>query len=176
MNTNIKDIIRIFFRPFAFLLLLIFWKGSIFRLKNSFKRRPRLIKAYIYLCCISYYSSDINIHCNLKESTIFPHSLYGIFISKDAVIGEKCVVFQQVTIGSNTIKGSPHFGSPKIGNNVYIGTGAKIIGKVNIGNNVRIGANAVVVNDIPDNCVVVNEKVRVLTNNESLNNEFIQLI
>jgi len=46
-------------------------------------------------------------------------------------------------------------GFPVIGNNVYIGPGAKIIGNVHIGNNVAIGANCVVTHDIPDNGVVV---------------------
>ena len=41
-----------------------------------------------------------------------------------------------------------------IGDNCYMGLGAKIFGEVTIGNNVIIGANAVVVKDIPDNCVV----------------------
>lgn len=45
-------------------------------------------------------------------------------------------------------------GTPVIGDNVKIGTGAKIIGGVTVGNNVFIGANAVVVKDVPDNCVV----------------------
>jgi serine O-acetyltransferase len=40
-----------------------------------------------------------------------------------------------------------------IGNNVDIGTGAKILGPISIGNNVVIGANAVVIRDVPDNCV-----------------------
>ncbi|MEG6568015.1 serine acetyltransferase [Thermoanaerobacterium saccharolyticum] len=44
---------------------------------------------------------------------------------------------------------------PKLGNNVYVGAGAKIIGPVKIGDNVVIGANAAVVNDVPPNCVVV---------------------
>ncbi|MDA8136956.1 MAG: hypothetical protein M0T82_20250 [Desulfobacteraceae bacterium] len=42
-----------------------------------------------------------------------------------------------------------------IGNNVYIGPGAKIFGKITIGNNVKIGANAVVYKDVPDNSLVV---------------------
>ena len=67
-----------------------------------------------------------------------PHGLYGVFISKDAEIGENCTIFHQVTIGSNRIEGSKHYGAPKIGNNVYIGAGAKIIGGITIGDNVNI--------------------------------------
>ncbi len=46
-------------------------------------------------------------------------------------------------------------GVAKIGNNVIIGSGAKIIGNVNIGNNCKIGANAVVVKDLKDNEVAI---------------------
>ena len=44
---------------------------------------------------------------------------------------------------------------PTIGDNVYIGPGAKIFGKISIGNNVKIGANAVVLKDAPDNAILV---------------------
>ena len=54
----------------------------------------------------------------------------------------------------------PKSGAPVIGDNVYIGAGAKIIGGVRIGNNVRIGAGCVVVEDVPDNCTVVMPKPR----------------
>ncbi len=81
-----------------------------------------------------------------------PH-LSGIIISLYSEIGDDCTLFQQVTIGEENI-GYPGK-APHIGNNVYIGAGAKIIGPIHIGNNVRIGANAVVTKDVPDNCTVV---------------------
>lgn len=52
--------------------------------------------------------------------------------------------------------------APVLGNNVYIGAGARIIGNVRVGNNVRIGANAVVVNDIPDDATAVGVPARVV--------------
>ena len=79
----------------------------------------------------------------------------------------------QVTIGSNTLKGSKSIGAPKIGNNVFIGAGAKIIGKISVGDNVRIGANCVVTTDIPANSTVVLEKPRIIVHSEKRTNEFI---
>ena len=70
---------------------------------------------------------------------------YGtIVVSQGAKIGKNCRIHEGVTIGATN-------GSSKaatIGDNVFIGSGAKIIGEVNIPNNVAIGANAVVVKDI----------------------------
>ena len=108
----------------------------------------------------------------IGENLVMPHGLSGVFISQGAKIGNNCVIFQQVTIGSNTLSDSKKKGSPIIGNNVYIGAGARIIGNVKIGNNVRIGANAVVVTDIPDNCTVVGEKSRIISHENELNNRF----
>jgi serine O-acetyltransferase len=102
--------------------------------------------------------------CNIPLTAIiedipeFPHGPDGVFISQGAKIGKNCVIFQQVTIGSNTLKYSKGFGD-----NIYIGVGAKIIGNIKIGSNVRIGANAVVVTAIDDNCTVVVNLPRIIT-------------
>lgn len=62
-------------------------------------------------------------------------------------------------------------GRPEIGDNVYIGTGAVVLGGIKIGNNVRIGANAIVIDDVPDNAVVVSPKAKVVRIKESGNRE-----
>ena len=97
----------------------------------------------------------------------FPHGLAGIFISKDAQIGTGCTILQQVTIGSNTLPDSKHSGAPVIGNNVYIGAGAKIIGGITIGDGVRIGANCVVFEDIPPHTTVVLPKPRLIVRKDT---------
>lgn len=84
-----------------------------------------------------------------SEPPKLPHLLNGIIISYGAKIGRNCTINQQVTIGQN------EKGHPVIGDNVFIGAGARIIGAVTIGDNVKIGANAVVVKDIPRNSTVV---------------------
>lgn len=74
-----------------------------------------------------------------------PHGTHLNAIS----IGEGFRCKHNVTIGAN--KG----GLPVIGNNVYVGCGACILGGITIGNNVKIGANAVILKDVPNNCTVV---------------------
>lgn len=75
---------------------------------------------------------------------------YGtLVVNKDARIGKNCRCHVGVNIGGF------NGGVPVIGDNVYIGPGAKIFGGITIGNNVRIGANAVVSKDVPDGMTVV---------------------
>lgn len=113
------------------------------------------------------------IHAGIQIEGIpcFPHHEVGVFISKEAKIGKNAVIFQHVTIGSNTLKDS-NFGAPIIGDNCYIGSGAKIIGKIVIGNNCRIGANACVYKDMPDNSVAVCAPTRIIQKNEIQDNRF----
>jgi serine O-acetyltransferase len=77
----------------------------------------------------------------------------GIVVHENVKIGRNCNISHEVTIGK-TNRGE-RAGCPVLGNNVYLGPGAKIIGNIKIGDNVAIGANCVVINDIPDNAVVV---------------------
>ena len=80
-----------------------------------------------------------------------PH-LLGIVLSGKASIGEQCTIMHQVTIGVDELKNNK---APVIGNNVFIGAGAKIIGNITVGNNVVIGAGAIVTKSVPDGKTVV---------------------
>ena len=103
-----------------------------------------------------------------KGVPYFPHGLNGIIISRKAQIGEGAIILHQVTIGTAMIsqKVREDLKAPIIGNNVYIGAGAKIIGDITIGNNVIIGANAVVIKDIPANCMAVGIPAKIKEINE----------
>ena len=81
-----------------------------------------------------------------------PH-VNGIVISPDARIGSNPTILQQATVGIDEFKSTST--APIIGDNVFIGAGAKIIGPIEIGDNVRIGASAVVTKNIPSNSTVV---------------------
>lgn len=99
--------------------------------------------------------SSVAWNAQFAGAPCFPHGMKSIFVSGAARIGKDCVIFQQVTIGSNTLIDSKGFGAPVIGDRCYIGAGAKIIGSVRIGDDVRIGANAIVTRDVPSRSVVV---------------------
>lgn len=156
MNRNTNRIIRL--------------RGKI--QKTSFKPL-RLVLVIRYRRLLFKMQSFLPLSKAISNNIIYPHGLSGVFISNGAIIGDRCVIFHQVTIGSNALPDSKNEGFPTIGKNCYIGTGAKIIGNVKIGNNVRIGANTVVTKDVPDNATVVGSKFRLIEHKEILDNRFI---
>jgi len=84
----------------------------------------------------------------------------GIVIGATSEIGDDCLLYQGVTLGGTGLShGKRH---PTIGNNVMIGSGAKVLGPFTVGNNVRIAANAVVLTEVPDNTTVVGVPGRVV--------------
>ena len=112
------------------------------------------------------YFFGISIPYNTKiDSGLYIGHFGGIVINADARIGKNCNINQGVTIG--VTYGGKHPGSPTIGNNVYVGPGAFIIGGIEIGNNVAIGANTVVNKPIPDNAVVTGPSCKIISYNSS---------
>jgi serine O-acetyltransferase len=85
----------------------------------------------------------------------------GVVIGETVVIGEHCVLFHNVTLGgTGRYHGQRH---PMVGDHVYIGTGATVLGPVSIGDYAKIGANAFVINhDVPEDCTVVGTPARIV--------------
>ena len=90
-----------------------------------------------------------NFGAQFAEPPQLPHGLNGIVVSHNARIGCACRIYHQVTIGEG------RGGAPKIGDGVVIGAGAKLIGGITIGNGVKIGAGCVIMQDVPDDTVVL---------------------
>lgn len=137
-------------------------------------RQPLAKRALVALYGAYQYESGASVAWNATFAgrPCFPHGMKSIFISGGAVIGRNAVIFQQVTIGSNTLADSAGFGAPVIGDNCYVGAGAKVIGRVRVGHNVRIGANAVVYHDVPDNSVVLSGEQRIASGRAPMDNRF----
>jgi serine O-acetyltransferase len=76
----------------------------------------------------------------------------GIVISGYAKFGDNCRIRNDVVVGLRNVEEPA---APVFGNNVDIGTGARILGPIMIGDNVHIGANAVVIHDVPSNSIAV---------------------
>jgi len=82
-----------------------------------------------------------------------------VILHSDVEIGENCSVGPGVVIGT---RGVGEQGVPVIGDNVYIGVGAKVLGKIKIGSNAKVGANAVVLEDVPDGATVVGIPAKII--------------
>ena len=87
----------------------------------------------------------------------------GVVIGETAEVGDDCTIYQGVTLGgTGKDKGKRH---PTLGNNVMVGSGAKVLGPITIGDNVRIAAGAVVLDAIPENSTAVGVPARVVRRN-----------
>jgi serine O-acetyltransferase len=109
---------------------------------------------------LSRFTTGIEIHPGAKIGKRFfiDHGM-GVVIGETAIIGDDVLLYQGVTLGGTGLeKGKRH---PTIGNNVVIGTGAKVLGNITVGDNSYIGANAVVIKDVPPNSTVVGVPGRV---------------
>jgi serine O-acetyltransferase len=101
-------------------------------------------------------------------SGLYVGHIGGIVVNPGCVIGKNCNLYH----GASLLEGGlgDDLGWPTIGDNTFIGPGAKVIGPVRIGNNVLIVANSVVVRDVPDNAVVWGPLGRVISYEGSKDN------
>jgi len=157
--------------------LIVRLSGGFWAFREGVLRRPRgrlakrVLKA-IYYAYLHRYGAYIGHSAHFASEPCFPHNLHGIFIAGNAKIGRNCVLFQQVTIGANALPDSKGVGTPILGDNVYVGAGAKIIGAVKVGNNCRIGANCIVSCDAPDNSIVVLPRPELITRQSTQDNRY----
>lgn len=107
------------------------------------KKAKRLMLLTNIIC-----SCDIPVETTIGKDVHFGHRGLGIVIHRNAIIGDRVHILQNVTIGGKN-------GTfPDIGNDVLIGAGAVILGDVKVGNAAVIGANALVLEDVPAGAVV----------------------
>ena len=107
-----------------------------------------------FISQISRFFTGIEIHpgATIGEEILIDHGM-GVVIGETAEVGNRVTIYQGVTLGgTGKDTGKRH---PTIGNNVMVGSGAKVLGPIKIGTNVKIGANSVVLKNIPDNVTVV---------------------
>ena len=98
-----------------------------------------------------FFLAGCDFGISMPESTFLPHP-QGIVIGRGVRLGENVVIGHQVTLGGRDLE----IGNmPDVGDGVYLGAGAKILGKLKVGAGATIGANAVVTKDVPAGAVVV---------------------
>jgi len=154
MFENIREDYRIHGRS---LKNRAFWAMAVYRFGVwSNQRRFRLTrwltsKCYGLMKMVSEIVTGVDLDRGVKLGKGF-HIVHPgmVYIHPETVFGDRCGVMHNVTIGTNM-----GAGVPVIGNDVFIGTGACVLGKVRIGDNVRIAANSLVITDVPADSVAI---------------------
>lgn len=124
--------------------------------RNVFYLRLGNIKYFLKIFCKPLDSLYLTSK-NMGPGLFIQHG-FSTIVGVESM-GSNCWINQQVTVG-HTDKGRP-----KIGNNVKIMTGAKVLGNVTIGDNVIIGAGTIIVKDVPSDCVVVGSRAYIVKRN-----------
>lgn len=122
-----------------------------------------LRKALLIVYFLLYKTSEalsgirISIYSEIGPGLVV-HNFGGVIIHGH--LGRNCTIVQGAQLISRS--DGKDSGWPTLGDNVYVGSGAKILGNIRVGDNVRIGANAVVMTDVPDNSLVMPPECKVI--------------
>ena len=100
------------------------------------------------------FFTGIEIHpgAQIGKRLFIDHGM-GVVIGETAIVGDDCCIYHGATLGGTGKDSKKRH--PRIGNNVMVGTGAKVLGPITIGDNVKIGAGAIVLKDVRSNVTVV---------------------
>ena len=106
--------------------------------------------------------TGVEIHpgARIGQGVFIDHGM-GVVIGETAVVGNRCLLYQGVTLGG-TGKQCGQRRHPSLGENVVVGAGAKVLGGITVGANTRIGAGSVLLRDVEADCTVVGVPGRVI--------------
>ena len=144
----------------------VFWLYNGYKALRSHRRADRLyekghtlLARWVSQRLVRRTGIEIHPAAKIGKRFFIDHGT-GVVIGETTEIGDDCTIYQGVTLGgTGKDQGKRH---PTLGNNVMVGSGAKVLGPIKIGNNVRIAAGAVVLTDIPDNCTAVGIPAKVV--------------
>lgn len=142
----------------AFWAMLVYRYG-VWTLKQKFPPWRWLVsKIYGVLKLMSDITTHVAIEAQMKVGRRF-HLIHvdgPVSIHPGAVIGDRCGIMHNVTIGTNM---GP--GAPVIGDDVFIGVGACVLGEITIADRVRISANTLVTSDVPPDSIALGVPARI---------------
>ena len=131
-----------------------------YRVSHSLHKKEHYFAARAVSQAARFFTG-IEIHPGAKigKGLMIDHGM-GVVIGETAEIGDNCTIYQGVTLGgTGKDVGKRH---PTLGNNVMVGSGAKILGPLTIGDNTKIAAGAVVLEEIPNNSTAVGIPAKVV--------------
>jgi len=144
---------------------ILFWTRLYGYLNNHCLFKPLAwLSGIVQFRMRTRFSIELPLSAELGPGLYLPHQ-QGVVINAKAVIGNNVYISQNVTIGKSIRGKSP--GVPVVGNNVFIGPGAVILGGIRVGDFAAIGANTVVTQDVPSHAVIVGNPAKVISNEGS---------
>lgn len=124
-----------------------------------YKHGIKFIARWISQCTRFWTGIEIHPGATIGKGLFIDHGM-GVVIGETAIIGDNCTIYQGVTLGgTGKEKGKRH---PTLGNNVMVGSGAKVLGPFTVGDNSKIAAGAVVLSEVPANSTCVGVPARVV--------------
>jgi len=144
--------------------VLLLYPGIHVRINHAFahwffKRKMKFIARIISQCSRFWTGIEIHPGAQIGRGLFIDHGS-GVVIGETTIIGDNCTIYQGVTLGgTGKDTGKRH---PTLGNNVIVGTGAKVLGPFTVGDNSKIAANAVVLSEVPPDSTCVGVPARVV--------------
>ena len=136
-------------------------RAEVYFLYSGFKAVRAYRKANWFYPQRARHKTGIEIHpgATIGKGLFIDHGM-GVVIGETTEIGDNCTIYQNVTLGgTGKDHGKRH---PTLGDNVLVGSGAKLLGPFKVGDNARIAAGAVVLNEVPPNSTAVGVPARVV--------------
>lgn len=170
MNRFSEDITRYRFRGHAGKDLWLnpaLWAIGCYRLGNwlhserpsAFVRVPLKLVSYLAnKWCEVFMEMCIDVHATIGPGLYIGH-IGGVHINPLAVLGKNCDIAHRVTIGTSAMGRQ---GAPVLGDEVYVGTGATLVGKIRVGNGAKIAANTLVISNVPEGATVMGVPGRII--------------
>ena len=143
------------------------WAIASYRLSNwlyvdkpiALIRIPLKIFSFVLVkWCVVFMEMDLDPQATIGGGLYIGH-IGGVHINPGAVLGRNCDVAHRVTIGASAMGRK---GAPVVGDDVYIGTGATLVGEIKIGNGAKISANTLVISNIPAGATVMGVPGRIV--------------
>ena len=143
------------------------WAVASYRLSNwLYVDRPialiriplKMLSFVMAKFCVVFLDMDLDPQARIGGGLYIGH-IGGVHINPGAVLGRNCDIAHQVTIGASALGRQ---GVPVLGDDVYVGTGATLIGKITIGNGAKIAANTLVMSKVPAGATVMGVPGRIV--------------
>ena len=134
---------------------VLYYRVSHFFYKHKLKFIARCVSQ------LGRFFTGVEIHPGavIGRGLLIDHGM-GVVIGETAEVGDNCTIYQGVTLGgTGKDVGKRH---PTIGNNVMIGSGAKVLGPFTVGDNAKIAAGAVVLNAVPEGATAVGVPAKII--------------